>query len=77
MTDTEKKSRKKRSQEEIAAEKWSGPKHALEIVRAASKALEEAQAACAGKMDAPFERCQEVLTEIDEAINGAIPPGAV
>lgn len=83
----EKKTKKRRPADEIAAEKttwlirhtWAGPKRALEIVREALSELEEAAAACGDKVDeaAPmWKTVQSVLAEIDNAIDEAIPPEA-
>jgi hypothetical protein len=79
--------KKRRPDDEIAAEKaawllrhnWKGVKRALELVSEASEALEEAHAACNGKVEAAapmWKTAQNVLGSINAEIGKALPPEA-
>jgi len=79
--------RRRRTAEAIAEEKeawllrhrWSGVKRALELVSEASEALEEAHAACNGKVEAAapmWKTAQNVLASINAEIGKALPPEA-
>ncbi len=87
MTDTpeEKKPRKKRSKEEIAADKrawlakheWAGVRDAVALVADAQKAVEEAQSAAATKaVSVGFKEVLGALGTLHSNLSRLLPPEA-
>lgn len=86
MTD-EKPKKKRRPDSEVLADlqaraarlEWKGPRRAVEIMAACAEHVEEAHAACAGKIQGVDELMNALLgrlTQLKEAIHAAIPPEA-
>lgn len=83
---TEEKKRQRRPKAVILAEKmawiakhqWAGPKKALELVTHAQLDMEEAEAACEGKLlrNVDWKLLQKSLEGFAAAIEAAMPPEA-